>query len=154
MDLLTANDRPGEYPPSWYAASATPLPPFAAAEGPLRCDVCVIGGGYTGLSTALHLARRGYDVILLEAQRLGFGASGRNGGQVWPDQRMDPDALAAAVGRDGARALWQMSLDAITLVRSLCNRPELADCTYHPGLIHADHRARFVPASRAYVENL
>ena len=62
MDLLTANDRDGQYPSSWYAETATPLPPFPVAQGALTCDVCVIGGGFTGLSAALHLAERGYDV--------------------------------------------------------------------------------------------
>ena len=80
MDLLSVNDRPGAYPPSWYAQTATPLPPFPAAAGEMRCDVCVVGGGFTGLSAALHLRERGFDVVLLEAQRVGFGASGRNGG--------------------------------------------------------------------------
>ena len=92
MDILTANDRIGDYPKSYYAATASGLAPFAQATGELRCDVCVIGGGFTGLSTALHLAEKGFDVILLEAHRVGFGASGRNGGQVATGQRVDcPD---------------------------------------------------------------
>ncbi|SFC46825.1 NAD(P)/FAD-dependent oxidoreductase [Tropicimonas isoalkanivorans] len=154
MDLLTANDRPGEYPQSYYAAHAKPLPPFPAAEGDVRCDVCVVGGGFTGLSAAFHLAERGFNVVLLEAQRVGFGASGRNGGQVWAGQRMDQDALEAAQGHDDARTLWDISLDAVDLVRKLTARPEMEGCTYHAGLIHADHRARFVPETQAYVETL
>ena len=63
VDLLTANDRPGEYPPSWYAASVTPLPPFPPLEGATEADVCVVGAGYTGLSAALHLAQAGLDVV-------------------------------------------------------------------------------------------
>ncbi|MDE0849562.1 FAD-binding oxidoreductase, partial [Yoonia sp.] len=93
LDLLTANDRQGAYPASYYAASATPLAPFPAASGDITCDVCVIGGGYTGLSAALHLAQDGYDVVLLEAQRVGFGASGRNGGQVGTGQRVEMDSV-------------------------------------------------------------
>ncbi|WP_068113766.1 NAD(P)/FAD-dependent oxidoreductase [Tropicimonas marinistellae] len=154
MDLLTANDRPGEYPGSYYAAMANPLPPFPVAEGNLRCDVCVVGAGYTGLSTALHLAERGYDVILLDAQRVGFGASGRNGGQVWPGLRMDRYDLERLLGLDDARKLWDISLQSVDIVRDFTRRPEMADCTYHPGLIHADHRARFVPESSAYVDML
>ncbi len=87
MDILTANDRAGEFPASWYAATATPPPPQPAAKGDLRCDVCVVGAGFTGLSAALHLAERGYDVILLDAHRVGWGASGRNGGQGAGTQR-------------------------------------------------------------------
>ena len=104
MDLLTVNDQIGEYPPSYYAHAATPLPRFAAPAGDLTCDVCVIGGGYTGLSAAWHLAERGYDVVLLEASRVGFGASGRNGGQVGQGQRLEQDALEAR--GDGTTRCW------------------------------------------------
>lgn len=153
MDLLTANDRPGEYPGSYYAAVAQPLPPFAPAKGALKADVCVVGGGFTGLSTALHLARRGYDVVLLEAQRVGFGASGRNGGQAGTGQRLEQDDLEAMVGRDDARKLWQMALDAVALVRDLARDP-VVDCPFHDGVIHADHRARYVPHSLDYAKKL
>ena len=67
MDILTANDKVGEYPNSYYAATANLLDPFPAAAGELKCDACIIGAGYTGLSSALHLVQKGYDVILLEA---------------------------------------------------------------------------------------
>ncbi len=153
MDLLTANDRSGEYPRSWYAASAEIPPPRPAAKGALKCDVCIVGGGFTGLSAALHLAERGYDVVLLEAQRVGFGASGRNGGQVGTGQRLEQDALEKLVGREDARALWELSLESVQLVRDLCARPGM-DCRFVDGVIHADHRARFVPHSHAYAEKL
>lgn len=153
MDLLTANDRNGEYPHSWYTATARPLPPFAAAKGDITCDVCVIGGGYTGLSAALHLAERGYAVALVEAHRVGWGASGRNGGQVGTGQRLDQDDLERMVGMDRARALWGISLDSVALVRSLIADHNI-DCALADGIIHADHRARFVPESHAYAEKL
>ncbi len=81
-------------------------------RGETTADVCVVGAGYTGLSTALHLAERGYDVVLLEAHRVGFGASGRNGGQLGSGQRMEQDALEALVGRDDARKLWHLAEEA------------------------------------------
>ena len=153
MDLLTANDRPGEYPRSWYADSATPLPPFAPAAGELTCDVCVIGGGFTGLSAALHLAQAGYDVILLEAQRVGFGASGRNGGQVGTGQRLDQDDLEQMVGKGPARALWDMALEAVALTRDLAAE-HAPDAGFKPGIIHAAHKARYVPQMHAYAEKM
>ena len=67
MNLLHVNDRPGEYPPSFYAATRAPLPDLPALAGEVTADVCVIGAGYTGLSAALHLAERGYRVVVLEA---------------------------------------------------------------------------------------
>lgn len=153
MDLLTANDRPGTYPESWYAASAEALPPFPAAQGALSCDVCVIGGGFTGLSAALHLAERGYDVILLEAQRVGFGASGRNGGQVGTGQRLDQAALEGMVGKTAARALWDLSLESVALTRELAAK-HAPEAGYAPGIIHAAHKPRYVPEFHDYAEKL
>ena len=91
MNLLYSNDRKGEYPNSWYAETAIPMERFPALEGEVKADVCIVGGGYTGLSAALHLAEAGMSVVLLEAQRVGFGASGRNGGQLGSGQRMDQE---------------------------------------------------------------
>jgi len=153
LDLLTANDRAGTYSASYYAATVDPLPPFPSAQGALRADICVVGGGYTGLSAALHLAERGYDVALLEAQRLGFGASGRNGGQVGTGQRLDQNGLEDLVGLEEARALWDLSLDAVALVRRLIETHAIP-CGFAPGIVHADHRARFVPETHAYIQKL
>lgn len=153
MDLLTSNDRLGCYPQSWYAASAILPENHTPAVGALDCDVCIVGGGYTGLSAALHLAQRGYDVILLEAQRIGFGASGRNGGQVGTGQRQDQDVLEKMVGQDYAHHLWGLSLEAVDLVQRLISDHQM-DCGFAQGIIHADHRQRFVPHTHAYVEKM
>ncbi|WP_370073964.1 MULTISPECIES: NAD(P)/FAD-dependent oxidoreductase [Rhodobacterales] len=153
MDLLTANDTPGHYPASWYAASTDPLLPFPAAQGALSCDVCVIGGGFTGLSAALHLAERGYDVILLDAQRVGFGASGRNGGQVGTGQRLDQEALEGMVGKEAARSLWDLSLESVSLTRSLAEA-HAPDAGYAPGIIHAAHKERYVAEFHRYAEKM
>ena len=156
--MLTANDEAGAYPPACYyvarsAARAGLPPPMPPAVGDMRCDVCIVGGGFTGLSAALHLAERGYAVILLEAHRVGFGASGRNGGQVGTGQRRDQDTLERLTGHQTARALWDLGLEAVGLVKTLARRPEV-NTPFHPGIIHADHRARFVPDSLAYAEKL
>ncbi|PPB81863.1 gamma-glutamylputrescine oxidase [Albidovulum inexpectatum] len=153
MDILTANDQPGEYPRSWYAETAVPPGPLAPAEGEIRCDVCVVGGGYTGLSAALHLAERGYDVTLVEAQRVGFGASGRNGGQVGTGQRLEQDELEKLVGLDHARKLWDIAQEAVALTRDLAAR-HAPDAGFAPGIIHACHRARLVPHAHAYAEKM
>ena len=153
MDLLTVNDTPGQYPTSYYAAMATPLAPFSPPQGQIDCDVCVIGGGFMGLSTALNLAERGYDVVLLEAQRVGFGASGRNGGQVGQGQRLDQDELEDLVGKDHARELWTIANQSVDLVRRRAASP-LVEAEFADGIIHADHRKRFVPHSKAYAERL
>lgn len=153
MDLLTANDRPGEYPRSWYAETVQPLPPQPAAAGELECDVCIVGGGYTGLSAALHLAQRGYAVRLLEAQRLGFGASGRNGGQVGTGQRQDQDWLEARVGKGPARALWDMGLEAVALVRRLAHA-HAGGADWREGIIWAAHKPGHVRSYHDYAAKL
>ena len=90
--------------PSLYAASADPAPAFPRLREDVRADVAIIGGGYTGLSAALHLAEAGIDAVLVEAERVGWGASGRNGGQLHSGQRRDQDWLEAeSRPRRGAR---------------------------------------------------
>lgn len=133
MNLLHSNDRRGEYPDSWYAATARPLAPFAPLRGETRADVCVVGGGYTGLSAALHLAEAGFDVVLVEAHRVGFGASGRNGGQLGSGQRMDQKDLERLVGPEDAAKLWELAEDAKALVRDLIARHRI-ECDLKPGI--------------------
>ena len=153
MNLLSVNDKAGAYPPSFYASNITAISNTAPVKGDLSCDVCVIGGGFTGLSTALHLAERGYNVHLLEAQRIGFGASGRNGGQVGQGQRVDQDGLEKMFGDDRARELWNIGMQAVECVRDL-SKSDLVHADFHSGIAHADHRARYVQHSRDYVEKM
>ncbi len=153
MDILTINDTPGQHANSWYAATSDAPGPYPTATGALTADVCVVGGGYAGLSTALHLARRGVDVILLEASRVGSGASGRNGGQVSTGQRLEQSDLELLVGMERARQLWEMGCEAVDLVKALI--AESGDpCDWTDGVIHADHRARFAEHSKSHVEHL
>ncbi len=133
MNLLYANDQRGQYPDSWYAATATPQDRFTPLKGATTADVCVIGGGYTGLVAALHLAQAGRDVILLEAQRVGFGASGRNGGQLGTGQRVQQDSLARMAGADHAATLWDMGLEAVALAKELITTHNI-DCHLKPGV--------------------
>lgn len=151
--FLTANDEVGVYPRSYYAATADQLSPFPALRGDVQADICVVGGGYTGLSTALHLAELGYSVVLLEAHRVGWGASGRNGGQVGTGQRRDQASLEASLGRAHARDLWAIAEEAKALVCDRVQRHAIS-CALKPGIIHADHKKRYVDESRAYADKL
>lgn len=153
MNLLFANDKAGEYPPSYYAATAAPLGPFPELKGEVRADVCVVGGGYTGLSAAVHLAQRGRKVVLVEAHRVGFGASGRNGGQVGSGQRLEQDELEKMVGREQARRLWEFSEEAKDLVRSLI-LDHAMPVTFYPGVAHACWTEAEVRHSRQMAEKL
>ena len=121
-----------EHPASWYRATARGLASHAPLEGAVSADVCVVGAGYTGLSAALHLAERGYSVVLLEARTVGWGASGRNGGQMGTGQRREEAELEARFGQDTARRLFQLGIAGRDLVRDLVRRHEI-DCDLTPG---------------------
>ncbi len=153
MNLLYSNDRPGTYPPSWYAATTPALEPLAPLGGETRADVCVIGAGFTGLSAALHLAGRGYDVALLEAHRVGFGASGRNGGQLGSGQRIEQTAVEKLVGHEDAARLWALAEDAKALVKDLIARHGI-ECDLRPGVAHLGFTRREMADEHRYAEFL
>ena len=139
MDLLYSNDKRGTYPPSWYAATANTtnaLPASKPLRGETQADVCVIGAGFTGLSAALHLAQAGRNVVLLDAHRVGFGASGRNGGQLGSGQRMVQDGLEKLLGDDDAQNMWRLAEDAKDLVKHLVKKHNI-ECHLKPGVAHA-----------------
>ncbi|MEJ0058729.1 MAG: FAD-binding oxidoreductase [Terricaulis sp.] len=101
---------------SYFAATDNPFAPAPKLEGEFSADVCVIGGGFTGLSAALHAAERGYSVILLEAGRIGWGASGRNGGQMIPGLRKGATDLVRTYGKTRAREIFDLALEARSVV--------------------------------------
>jgi glycine/D-amino acid oxidase-like deaminating enzyme len=125
---LTANDTPGAHAASWYAATAGAIPDHPELTGETRADVCIVGAGYAGLSAALHLAGRGLDVALVEANRVGWGASGRNGGQLGIGPRAEIQDYERAVGRDDARKVWDIAIAANRLVKDLIARHGI-DCS-------------------------
>lgn len=152
-DYLTANEPDGALPRSWYAETAGPEPEFPALSEDVRADVCVIGGGYAGLSAALHLAERGVDVVLIEANSVGWGASGRNGGQIGVGPRASITDYEKRVGRDDARKVWDLALGANALVRDLIERHEI-DCDLTDGFVECAWRARDVPELHEFVEHV
>ena len=131
---------------SYYAASANPAPLHPVLEGSVEADICIIGAGYTGLSSALHLAERGYKVVVLEAERVGWGASGRNGGHVGVGQRRGQEDLEKMLGLDTAKQLWDMSVEAVQLVEDLINRHNI-QCDLKRGIMH-------LAAKRSHNEHL
>jgi gamma-glutamylputrescine oxidase len=126
---------------SWYEATAgrgAAAPPLA---GDVDADVCVVGAGLSGCSAALHLAERGYTVVLLEADRVGFGASGRSGGQIIPGYACGMAKLAAQLGKDDAKRLWDVSVEAADLTRDLVESRRI-DCDLVWGHMHVAIKPR------------
>lgn len=123
------------HPESYYAASAIGMDDYPSLQGEHSADVCIIGAGYTGLSAALHLAKKGYQVTVLEAQKVGWGASGRNGGHCGVGQRKDQEELEAMVGEGLAKELWDISLEAVETVEQLVNEHNI-NCDLKRGILH------------------
>jgi gamma-glutamylputrescine oxidase len=145
-------DAPASHTNSWYAASAPERPLAPAAQGELRTDVCIIGAGFTGLSAALHLAEANVPTLVLEARRVGWGASGRNGGQLHPGFNKSPIELRRNYGNEVAAILGEIAHDARALLHDLRARMTL-DCNWRAGLLTAIHKPRHNTVAQAYVED-
>lgn len=122
----------------YYQHSAKIPRPRPALDGDRRTDIAIIGAGYTGLSAALHLAERGFRPLVVEAESIAFGASGRNGGQVSSGQRRPQDEIECRYGQVAAQALWQLSQEAKEMVKQLVDQHRI-DCDLKPGVIEAAH---------------
>ena len=142
-----------QQPQGYYAASAAPARARPALTGDLAVDVCVVGAGFTGLSAALHLAQKGVRVVVLEAETVGFGASGRNGGQIHTGLCQTQAELESWLGPVHARDLWNLTEESKTLVRALVAQHEI-DCDLKPGLVIAAHDARAARELAADTEHL
>ncbi|QQA44073.1 NAD(P)/FAD-dependent oxidoreductase [Pelagovum pacificum] len=151
MNPLYRNDDPGIYPPSWYAASALIGAERAPLRGTEKADVAIVGAGYTGLSAALTLAERGLSVAVIEAHRVGFGASGRNGGHVTSGFNKDQQWLSRKLGDGPARALWDLAEEAKELVGDLC-ATHAPDARFTRGVMHGDWTEADADDSRRYAD--
>ncbi|HYG05173.1 MAG TPA: FAD-binding oxidoreductase [Stenotrophomonas sp.] len=136
------------HPRSWYAASVAPLPAQAPLRGKQRADVAVLGAGYTGLTTALALAEAGYRVTVLEARRVGWGASGRNGGQAIVGFGCEQSTLERLLGADQARLLFDLSREGMARLRERIQRHAIA-CHWRDGYAHVPLKPRQEQALRA-----
>ena len=132
-----------EHPDSYYAASAPAVERRPALAGRETADVCIVGAGFTGISAALHLAERGYSVVVLEAARAGWGASGRNGGQVGSGMRESMSVLERDLGASHAADLWALCEEAKAIIAERIARHGIR-CDWRPGNLLASTRERYM----------
>ena len=141
------------YPASYYAATAAGIHDHESLAEILRADVCVIGGGFTGLSAALNLAEQGLDVVLLEAERIGFGASGRCGGLIGSGQRWDAVEMEHKFGLDTARRFWEFAEAAKTEIRERVAKHAIP-CDLQAGQLEGIHKKRYLGWPAEYAKAL
>jgi gamma-glutamylputrescine oxidase len=137
-----------------YYYASTPRPaPHAPLAGEQTFDACIVGGGISGLSAALHLAERGLRVALLEAKHLGYGGSGRSGGQSIMGYACEISTFEKALGMADARRVWDMSIEGMQLQRDLIAKHSI-DCDYTPGHMILGIKRRHDDSLRAELETL
>jgi len=136
---------------SWYEATAGERPAYPTLDGDRNCDVAIIGGGFTGLSAAAHLARAGVSVTLIEAHRFGDGASGRNGGQLGTGQRAWTEELEAELGLERAKALFDLAEEAKAHLLEFASVNGI-DIEFVPGQMSVAHKQRFVDDYRKHAD--
>lgn len=136
---------------SWYEASVSERPQYAELDGSRQADVAIIGGGYTGLSAAYYLAKQGVDVVLIEAARLGDGASGRNGGQLNSGQRIWAEELEEEYGAQRARALFDVAEEAKQHLLGFADQHAI-NMDYVQGHISVVHKPRLLKDYQRHAE--
>ncbi len=136
---------------SWYEDTVGERPDYPRLDGDRSCDVVIIGGGFTGLSAAAHLARAGTNVVLIEAHRFGDGASGRNGGQMGTGQRAWPEEMEGEYGLARAKALFDLAEEAKSHLLDFAQENGI-DLDYMPGQMSVAHKKRYVDDYKAHAE--
>jgi gamma-glutamylputrescine oxidase len=143
----------GSHVRSWYAASAPDFPAQPALEGVLKADVCILGAGITGLSTAIELTEAGLSVVVLEAQRVGWGASGRSGGQAIFGFGCDQSKITQAVGLADSKRLFDWSLEGLELIKQRCTQYGI-DCDWRDIHAHVPIKPRQITELKSWQQDL
>ncbi len=134
---------------SWYEDTVGGRPDYPALDGSVSTDVVIIGGGFTGLSAAAHLAKAGVDVVLIDQHRFGDGASGRNGGQMGTGQRAWPQEYEAELGLTRAKALFDLAEEAKAHLLEFATVNEI-DIDYRAGQMSVVHKKRYLKEYQAH----
>ncbi len=148
---LRSSKETTEHTGSYYAASVKQPTNYAALTGEVHADVCVIGGGFTGTNTALELAERGYKVVLIEQNRIGWGASGRNGGQIIGGIGHSHERFRKWIGEEGVRSLYEMGVECVEIIRERVAKYEI-DCDLKWGYADVAIKPRHLKAFEEEIE--
>jgi len=138
---------------SWYAASVPEFPELPSLTASEAADVCILGAGITGLSTAIECAQAGLKVIVLESQRVGWGASGRSGGQAIFGFGCDQHKITSMIGIENSRRLFDFSLEGIRIINERCKQFSI-DCDWRIGHTHAAIKPRHVSELKYWKDDL
>jgi len=149
--LLKKAIETSEHAKSYYAASAVWETDYPQLEADLQVDVVIIGGGFSGISTAVELSERGFKVALVEANRISWGASGRNGGQVIGGVGHNPDKFRRTIGSDGVKAVYQMGEECVDILKNRIEKYNI-DCDLKWGYCEAALRPRHLRAYQRWAE--
>ncbi len=145
-----------EHTNSYYAATANWQTDYPALSGEVSTDVAIVGGGFTGVNTALELAERGYSVVLLEANRIGWGATGRNGGQIIGGIGHNLEQFGKRIGKQGVRAIYDMGVECCDIIRERVEKYQI-DCDLTWGYCDVALKPRHMrefEAAKAYQERM
>jgi hypothetical protein len=140
-----------EHAPSFYAATANWQTNYPQLEGDIDVDVAIVGGGFSGVATAVELGERGYNVALLESNRIGWGASGRNGGQIIGGYGRDPSAHRARIGSDGVAAVEEMGWECVEIIKQRIEKYQI-DCDLKWGYCEVALKKRHLKAYREWAK--
>ncbi len=146
--LAQPTDQRPAHAASYYAASSAPQPDHPPLQEQLTVDVCVVGGGFSGLNTAIELAERGFSVAVLEGRRIGWGASGRNGGQLIRGVGHGLEQFSSVIGTEGVRTMTEMGLEAVEIARQRIEKYDI-DCDLTWGYCDLANKPRDLEHLRA-----
>lgn len=145
-----------DYPKSYYAATCNDNVGFSALSGDETFDVCIVGGGFSGVATALHLSERGFKVCLLEQNLIGWGATGRNGGQIiggYAHSLWEHKEMEKTFGKEGGAAVWDMAVECVDIIKGWVEKYKI-DCDMRFGYIDVAMKSSEMEVLKKAVDQL
>ena len=150
--LLKSTVDSTEHAPSYYASSVNWKTDYPKLDGDFTADVVIVGGGFSGVATAVELCERGYKVALVEANRIGWGASGRNGGQIIGGYGSNPAAFKSSIGSEGVEVVEKMGTECVEIIKARIEKYEI-DCDLKWGYCEVGLKERHIRSYRDWAED-